>query len=59
MYGKITTLTTAILAVFVQTRLINKIESVQKRFLRVLAFKTNKTDVSLEQLANEFRVARK
>jgi len=33
-----------------QTGLINKIERIQNRFLRVLAFKINKTGVSLKQL---------
>ena len=39
-----------------QTGLINKIERVQKRFLRVLAYKSNRTDVSLEQLASDFNI---
>jgi hypothetical protein len=39
-----------------QLGLINKIEWVQKRFLRVLAYKANRTDVSLDQIANEFNI---
>jgi hypothetical protein len=39
-----------------QMGLINKIERVQKRFLRVLAYKANRTDVSLVQIASEFNI---
>jgi hypothetical protein len=40
-----------------QASLINKIEHVQTRLLRTLAYKTNKTDVaSLEQLEEHFNI---
>jgi len=39
-----------------QTGLISKIERVQNRFLRVLAFKINKTGVSLKQLASDYGI---
>lgn len=35
---------------------INKVERVQKRFLRVLAYKSNRTDDSLEQLARKYNI---
>jgi hypothetical protein len=36
--------------------LINKIEPVQKPLLRVLAYKANRTNVSLNQIASEFNI---
>ena len=39
-----------------QTNLINKIERIQNRFLRVLAFKTGKIDISLKNIADEYGI---
>jgi len=40
--------------ILIKLGLIDKIERVRNRFLRVLAFKINKTGVSLEQLASDY-----